>query len=147
MPPSTSGLTLKWYLCQLASLLKVFLGLKFAMAHILVYVLVCDVFSSKCVTLSQLFRNASNELLLCVSPRKWISYRKPRNLLAICGEDTVDIRVMRRLVVTLLDCGENLELNDLPRPGRPFSASYDLKRQIFDEIIQENRRTSSPRLT
>jgi len=54
---------------------------------------------------------------------------------------------MRRWVVTLLDSGGNLDLNDLPRPGRPVRASNDLKRQIFDEIMQGNRRKSSPRLT
>ena len=150
MPPSTclAQVASPWSgTCASLPTCSRFLGLKFAVEHILVYVLVCDVFSSKCVTRSQLFRNASNELLFCFSPRKWNSYRKSQHLLAICGEDTVDIRVMRRWVVTLLDCGGNLDLNDLPRPGRPFSASYDLKRQIFDEIIQENRRTSSPRLT
>jgi hypothetical protein len=47
---------------------------------------------------------------------------------------------MRRWVVTLLDSGGNLDLNDLPRPGRRFSSSNDFKRQIFHEIIQENRR-------
>jgi len=54
---------------------------------------------------------------------------------------------MRRWVVTLLDNGGNMDLNDLPRPGRPISAYHDLKRQIFVEIIQENRRISTPRLT
>jgi hypothetical protein len=46
------------------------LGLKFALAHILVYGLVCDVFSSKFVTHSQLLRSASKESLLCFSSTK-----------------------------------------------------------------------------
>jgi len=72
----TSGLTLKQYLCASLPTCSRFLGLKFTIAHILVYVLVCDVFSSICVIRSQLFRNASNEMLLCFPPRKWNSYLK-----------------------------------------------------------------------
>ena len=54
---------------------------------------------------------------------------------------------MRRWVVTLLQSGGNLDLNELPRPGRPFNASHDFKRQMFNEIMQRNRRTSTPGLT
>lgn len=61
-----------------------------------------------------------------------------RRLLAFYGEDIVDLSIMRRWVVTSLDSGGNLDLNDLPRSGRPVSASNELKRQIFDEIIEEN---------
>lgn len=61
-----------------------------------------------------------------------------RRLLAFYGERSVDTPILRRWVVTSLNSGGKLDLNDPPRPGRPFSASHYLKRQIFDEIIQEN---------
>jgi hypothetical protein len=73
--PSESYTSKQWphpevVLVSACQLVNSYTGLKYAMAHILVYVLVCDVLISECVTRSQLFRSTSNELLLCFSRTK-----------------------------------------------------------------------------
>jgi hypothetical protein len=61
-----------------------------------------------------------------------------RQLLAIYGDDTVNIRAVCPGVKISRDGGGNLYLNDQLWSGRPVTTTHDLKRQKSDKLIPEN---------
>ena len=59
-----------------------------------------------------------------------------QRLFAFCGEGTVNISTVHHWVINLRDNGRNLNLNDQSHSGRPVTATHNLNKQKFDEVVE-----------
>jgi hypothetical protein len=60
------------------------------------------------------------------------------HLLAVCGEDTVDICIVHHWLRKSRDSGKNLDPDDQLQSKRPAIATHYLNRQEVDKLIKEN---------